>query len=262
MKKLTRLFLAAVIGICSCQTLPDSEPEKPAGPSTPEPEQPEKETFYKKVTQNREDWSGDCLITWSDNSTITVFDSWGEGNYGVSSSDLSGHLTSEGIPAEEGDKHKSIISKEGGHYAIKVEGVGFIGFQGTKNALYKSASKPSANDEDYLWDISFNNGRITLSCVSNAERRLQWNSNAPRFACYTGSQNELTLYMKGYGSGANPDPTPDPDPDPDPDPTPDPDPDPDPNPGPSDGRYGWYELPAMDTQTPDGYNRDRQNPQQ
>lgn len=261
MKNLTRLFLAAAIGICSCQTLPDSEPEKPAGPSNPEPEQPEKEAFYKKVTQNREDWSGDFLITYSDNSTITVFDSWGEGNYGVSSSDLFGHLTSEGIPAEEGDKHKSIISKEGGHYAINVEGVGFIGFQGTKNALYKSTSRPSASDSEFLWDISFDNGRITLSCVSNAERRLQWNSNAPRFACYTGSQNELTLYVKGYGSGANPDPKPDPNPDPDPDPDPTPDPDPDPNPGPSDGGYGWYELPAMDTQVQDGYIRDSQNPQ-
>lgn len=253
MRKNFSLILAAILGISSCQAISGTGREDPDIPSIPGEDRPETETFfYKEVTGPMEDWSGECLIAYSGNGSVKALDSWGDADYGSSSSDLSGHVTSSGIPAETGDMHKSTITKEGSHYTINVSGIGFIGYRGSKNALYRSMTQPSAGDTDYLWDISFTEGHIVLECVSAPGRRLQWNSSHPRFACYTGSQQELTVYIKTAG-----DITPGPDPKPDPDPEPEPDPD---VPSPPAGGYGWYELPVMETTESGGYMKDSGDP--
>jgi DNA/RNA endonuclease G (NUC1) len=139
----------------------------------------------------------------------------------------------------------------GNAYSIYVSNVGYIGYTGTKNSLTKRDQVPTGSDMAYLWNITYKEGgSIWLTNAGTTSRRLQWNMNHPRFACYTGSQEELTLYRWTSSAGSvtpTPDPTPDPDPDPTPDPTPDPEPDPDipdPIPGTS-GKYAWYELPEI-----------------
>lgn len=213
------------------------------------------DAFYTKVAQNYEDWSGDYLITYSTASTVAVFDSFSDTDKGASSVDLVTKLTAEGIAAEDGDPYKAVVTKVGDYYSINITGVGFIGLESSANKVNKSDVAPSASATKYLWKFSYRDGgSLWLTNVANDGRRLQWNSDAKCFRCYTGSQKELTLYRRSASGGiVRPTPTPDPDPtpepEPDPDPTPDPEPDEDeeipvPVPGLS-GKYGWYELPQI-----------------
>ena len=203
------------------------------------------EAFYVEVAQTFEDWSGDYLITYDDGTSITVFNSWDANTFGQSSADLDAYWTEDGIPAEYGDSHKSVISKVGDSYSIYVSNVGYIGYTGTDNSLVRSGAAPTASDKAYLWNLSYKDGgSIWLKNAATTSRRLQWNLQHPRFACYKGSQEELTLYRRTTIAGpVAPQPDPDPTPDPDPDPTPDPD-IPEPIPGIS-GKYSWYELPEI-----------------
>lgn len=218
------------------------------------------DVFYSKVQDSYQDWSGEYLITYSTASTIKVFNSWGdEDEYkGYSRVDLFSKLTESGIPAEDGDPYKAVFTQVGDYYSINITGVGYIGCKSSNNnKLSKTLSQPSSANEEYLWNVTYDNG-IRLKNAEYTSRRLQWNNSANIFRCYTGNQKEVTLYRREVSSNGSI-PTPDPDPDPeDPDPEPeDPedttDPDqpggdegdiPTPIPGQS-GKYGWYELPAI-----------------
>ena len=45
--------------------------------------------------------------------------------------------------------------------------------------------------DKYLWTIE----KDKITNVGDTERRLQYNTSSPRFACYTGSQKDVTLYV-------------------------------------------------------------------
>ena len=216
--------------------------------------QPE-DAFYTKVAQSYDDWSGDYLITYSSASTIAVFDSFSGSDKGTSNVDLVSKLTSEGIDAGDGDPYKAVVSKVGDLYSVKLTNVGYVGLESSANKVNMSQTAPSSSDTKYLWKFSYKDGgSVWMTSAAHDGRRLQWNSDAKCFRCYTGSQKELTLYRRSASGGiVRPGPTPDPDPAPDPEPEPDPTPDPEPGededipvpvPGMS-GKYGWYELPQI-----------------
>ena len=207
--------------------------------------------FYTKVDKTCDDWSGEYLVTYTTSSTIKVFNSFSDSDKGASTVDLVSKLTSDGIPAEDGDPYKAVIEKVGTYYSVNIAGIGYIGLESDGNKVHKSSSVPSSGNTKYLWTLSYKNGELWLINASYGSRRLQWNASASCFRCYTGSQKELTLYRRTSSGSVTPkpDPSPDPDPapDPEPDPTPDPDLDPDipePIPGIS-GKYSWYELPEI-----------------
>ena len=218
------------------------------------------ETYYVKVSQQYDDWSGEYLITYDDGSSIVVFNSWEGSDKGASTKDLYSCMTSDGISSEDGDPYKAVIGKVGDSYSIHVSGVGYLGCpSGSKNTLSKQDAAPSSGDTQFLWNFSYKSGSLWISNASYTSRRLQWNTGASIFRCYTGGQEDLTLYRKTGSSGSgsqqpDPDPTPDPTPEPDPDPEPDPTPDPTPQPGEgTSGKYGWYELPVMNLKTSGDY---------
>ena len=223
------------------------------------------EVYYTEVTQSYDDWSGDYLVTYSTATTIKVFNTWDGDDQGLSSVDLYSSLTSNGIPAEIGDKYKAVFAKVGDYYSVNITGVGYIGLESSSNKVNVSSGAPSEANTKYLWTPSYKNGGLWLINASYTGRRLQWNNDAKMFRCYTGSQKEITLYRREYNSGPGA-VTPDPDPDPEnPDPeNPDPedpepeDPDapdpviPDPIPGVS-GKYSWYELPEISYSQSENY---------
>ena len=289
-KDLIRMTAAVSIGlgIAACSDInitditklpEDSEESGSSGqPEEPEEqpgEEPEKKAFYIEVAENHSDWSGEYLITWKSDVVYAIGD-WDP--YGQPASadgndiDFMKYLTPEGIPAEKADNYRSVIEKVGEHYSILVPNVGYIGFEGSKNALYKKDSAPSASDTKYLWIISYKDGgSVWLRNAANTSRRLQWNKSAPRFACYTGSQEELTLYRRTTvsgggrpGTGTEPEPGTGTEPGPGPEPeNPSPEdpgqnPTPDPGSGNS-GAYSWYELPVIDASQKNGYLIDNSN---
>lgn len=62
------------------------------------------------------------------------------------------------------------------------------------NKLYNSSTK----NADSSWTIEFDgSGYATISNVGTPTRLLQYNTNNPRFACYTGSQEPVAIYKVG-----------------------------------------------------------------
>ena len=232
---------------------PEPEPEPTPDP-TPEPDPTPSEAYYVKVAQSYDDWSGDYLITYTDGSEVIVLNGFGDTK--GSGKDISSSLTAQGIHSSTGDLYKATVAKDGSGYTINVTNVGYIGLESAKNALNAKTGSVSG-DNKYQWSFSYKSG-LWVSSVGNSGRRLQWNASANCFRCYTGGQEELTLYRRTTSTGGStpstpepdptptPDPTPDPEPEPEPDPTPDPDPTPTPTPDPNDNcPYDWYELPTI-----------------
>ena len=236
--------------------------EVPSGPGdTQDPDvdvtpTPDPDPYYVKVTEDLSDWSGDYLIAYATSSSIKVFNSWTGEDKGASTVDLGNKYGANGIPAADGDPYKATIAKVGSNYTIYITGVGYIGCESSANTLDRQSSAPSSSDTKYQWKFSYQNG-LWITNVGQS-RRLQWNTSASIFRCYTGSQKDLALYKRTTSTGTVT-PTPDPE-----DPTPDnPEPeDPDPDqpgqggtgqepespvtpPTGSSGMYGWYELPVM-----------------
>lgn len=245
-------------------TDPDTpeDPEDPTDPDTPaepEPEQPSEpqEAYYVKVAENLSDWSGDYLITYTTSSSIKVFDSFSGSDKGVSGTDLYQKLTADGIHSDHADAFRAVITKVGDNYSVNLSNVGYIGLTKSSNSIAKTDVAPTASTTDYLWKFSYKDGgSVWMTNIARTSYRLQWNESAKCFRCYTGSQKEITLYRRSISTGGNGGgsvtPTPDPDPTPTPDPTPDPEPEPEPDPTPiptpvpgQSGKYGWYELPAI-----------------
>ena len=201
------------------------------------------ESFYVKVAQSYDDWSGEYLITYSSSSSIKVFNSFSGSDKGMSTVDLVSKVTADGIPSEDGDPYKAVIEKVGNYYSVNITGLGYIGLESSGNKVHKSTAVPTSSKTEYLWTLSYQNNSFSLTNVKYDTRSLLWNSDASCFRCYTSGQKEITLYRRSKSStGTTPTPTPDPTPDPEPEP--DPDPTPTPTPGTS-GKYGWYELPVI-----------------
>lgn len=261
-KKITSL-LALFLMLPACGT--DTPVIQDPAPETPKPEIPEEQpAFYVEVAESLTDWSGDYLITYSTSNSILVFDCWNGDTAGGSENDIYDSLTADGIPAENGDQYKAVITRSGSAYTVYVAGVGYIGLESSKNALHKASSIPSGSEDNYLWTFSYKDGgSVWMRNVAYDGRRLQWNASAEMFRCYTGSQKDLTLYRRNTSGGsiADPDKPDTPDPTPDPGPAPDPGDDediPEPVPGAS-GLYGWYELPQINYSKSGSYLIDSNN---
>ena len=239
-----------------------SEEDNEKDPSEDEPSVPEQptESYYVKVAESYDDWSGDYLITHTAASSIKVFDSFNGSDKGATSHDLASKLTASGIHSNDGDPYKGVITKVGDAYSVHLTGVGYLGMTASKNSISKTDTPPTSSTKDYLWTFSYKSGgSVWMNNVGHSGYRLQWNNSATCFRCYNGSQEEITLYRRGTstgtvtpGPGTTPDPEDPEDPeDPDTPVTPDPEPDqpgdediPTPVPGQS-GKYGWYELPVI-----------------
>ena len=204
------------------------EEDNEKDPSVDEPTTPEQptESYYVKVAESYNDWSGDYLITYTSSSEIKVFDSFSGSDKGTSNFNLKSSLTADGIHSNIGDTYKAIVTKSGDGYTVYLTNVGYIGLESSANKVHKTTTAPSSSDTKYLWKFSYKDGgSVWMTNVAYDGRRLQWNASANCFRCYTGSENEITLYRRTISTGDNeggtspiPDPTPEPEPEPDPDP--------------------------------------------
>ena len=226
-----------------------------------EPEAPEPH-FYQEVTASLADWSGDYLICADYSDALIVFADWSDETYGQPAGDDAGNMvdlsvfvTEDGIPAEDGDPYKSVVTAVGDHYSVYVSNVGYIGHSDEGNTLTVTSTAPDGSDGTWLWDLSWN-GRMRMTSVADDTRILQWNASHPRFSAYSGSQEDIILYRSdASGSGTVP---PDPEEPEEPEEPENPDPDPDPNPG--SGKYAWYELPVMKLKESSGYLTEATDP--
>lgn len=75
----------------------------------------------------------------------------------------------------------------------------FVGYRGSGNNAYIYEAYTEKNCD---WTFTFADGLFTCTNGSVTDRLLQYNTNSPRFACYTGSQKNLTLYKLDEGKQA------------------------------------------------------------
>ena len=60
-----------------------------------------------------------------------------------------------------------------------------------------------ADDMMAKWNISISGGYASIANNKFAKRVIQYNASAPRFACYTGSQQKVALYKASTATGIN-----------------------------------------------------------
>lgn len=75
----------------------------------------------------------------------------------------------------------------------------FVGYKGSGNNAYIYEAYTEKNCD---WTFTFADGLFTCTNGSVTDRLLQYNTGSPRFACYTGSQKNLTLYKLDSGKQA------------------------------------------------------------
>ena len=221
------------------QDEPDDNPDD--NPDAP----PEEKTYwYKEVTTEPSDWTGEYIITYSSGDELIVLDGFND-KYGTGT-DISGELTTEGIPEDIGDKYKATVAVSGSGYTILVTNVGYIGYSGGGNSLSQNTTGTPDGSTD-IWTMS---SGLSLSPAGSPDRFLRWNTSSPRFACYKETATTclpVTLFKK-EGSSTGDTPGPD-----------DPDDNPDDNPGTQPGTgantNGWlknWEVPKADVALEEG----------
>ena len=156
------------------------------------------ESYYIEVAEDYSDWSGDYLITYTNGGTVLVLNSYSD-TKGYSH-DISSTMTAQGIHSSDGDQYKAVVEKSGSGYTINVAGIGYLGLESGKNSVNASSSPQSS--DNYKWTFSYKDGgSVWVKNVAHSNYRLQWNASAKIFRCYTGSQEELTLYRRGTSTG-------------------------------------------------------------
>ena len=149
---------------------------------------------YGKVTSAPSDWSGKYLITYTkeDGTTVNVLSGKGAGDYAGYVDILSAYNSSnETIAAnDETNQYACTIAKVEGsedQYTILL-GSTYLGLTKDGNNLHFDSSIK----DGFQW--KFDDTKIIP--VKYAARNLQWNNNNNqyRFACYKGTQVDVTIY--------------------------------------------------------------------
>ena len=82
---------------------------------------------------------------------------------------------------------------QGGWSLYDPVGKVYLALNSSGNKLHTATAANSANA---LWSISFNGSSATIKNNAYDNRMIQYNSSAPRFACYTGGQQAVQLYLR------------------------------------------------------------------
>jgi hypothetical protein len=86
------------------------------------------------------------------------------------------------------------IETNGSYKTIYNEGTDvYVSYTGSGNNVQATNPDPLTNAE--MWTFTYELNLFRIQSVNVAGRYLQYNTGSPRFACYTGSQQHITLYQ-------------------------------------------------------------------
>lgn len=110
--------------------------------------------------------------------------------------------TDKTIVTKTGDNelpyHLTLGGEEGAYTLYDPANAVYLSYSGSSNKLYASTT---ANDNSTKWEISINNGYVHIVPTNSSSRRIQYNVSAPRFVCYKGTQQEVSLYKQQKSTG-------------------------------------------------------------
>ena len=92
------------------------------------------------------------------------------------------------------DESYALVTLEGeaGAWNLKVDG-GYLTLTADENHLYTKSSAGT-------WTIEIDAGIATISPTAYSARNIQYNASSPRFACYKGTQKDVSIYRAAEGS--------------------------------------------------------------
>ena len=150
---------------------------------------------YVKVTESRDDWSGEYLIVYEDGGV--VFDS-SLATLDSASNYANVTITDHTVSAAEGDPHKFTVSAVDGGYAIQALNGQYIGGKSGSNTLTASAD-PLVNTFSLTAegdaDIVSNTSHLRYNATSGQDRFRYYKSDS-----YT-NQKAIALYLKDGSAG-------------------------------------------------------------
>jgi hypothetical protein len=86
---------------------------------------------------------------------------------------------------------KITSNDDGGYTIFNESSQKYIYYNGTGNSVSEVTSISNASGR---WQFSILNSSFIISNLLNSSRQLQYNTSSPRFACYAGTQQNITLY--------------------------------------------------------------------
>lgn len=149
-------------------------------------------TVYKKITGEQVDYSGRYLVAYVDkyNSAIAMKNSGS--SYIEKSNNLT--LSNDLIMDYQDAAVFEIIKNSDGTYSLTADGTNYVSYSGSGNSAGFSSYDES--DEGIKFNITSENDVFKFESVKISGRYLQYNASNPRFACYTGTQKDLTLFKE------------------------------------------------------------------
>lgn len=181
---------------------------------------------YVGISSWVDDWSGDYIIAHKDGSSLIPLSGVGDKCEGTAGEKLP---TLDGVVfGSDADNTKAVLIKSGEYYRVHIESVGYIGFDG-EDGFIKSAKE--LNADCYLWEVLYSeNGEGDFSLNPKAgDGAIAWNPEEKCFYISSSAKSAL-LYKRVVGTGIQNRPGTD---------------KPNPEPGQTNGKYGWFELPAV-----------------
>ena len=149
-------------------------------------------TTYKKVTSEAElVLGGKYLLVYEEKSKALGVISSTTTKYG---SAIDVIISGNSITIEE--EAVNVLTLENGnsedYYAFKESLEDKYLAWTSSNSLSSNSDVSNASS----WSITYNGGQVTIKNKSDSNRKLQYNSSNPRFACYEGTQQDVALYRQ------------------------------------------------------------------
>ena len=105
----------------------------------------------------------------------------------INDNSISTGVNASGLPYE------LTLGKDGDNYTFyDATSEGYLSLNKNENQLHTSSSL----SENAQWNITISGEETHLNSVAYSDREIRYNSSQPRFACYKGSQQPVTLYKK------------------------------------------------------------------
>lgn len=147
--------------------------------------------IYQKITSASDLEAGKrYLIVYENEGTAFVYNGKsGANNY---ADKVDGTVTNNRIDNTSLEAVPVVLQSAGTDKWFIMDGSTFL-YWSSGNSLYWSES---AAQEGNTWSINFVENGMSISNVNTPARFLQYNTGSPRFACYTGSQKDVTLFKE------------------------------------------------------------------
>ncbi len=154
--------------------------------------------YYVRVNAvpDNDNWAGEYLITYLPENDVLALSGQGfttgatPSSYGTSTSVSEYYIGGKIVSNTTTDAIKVTVAVTDGGYSIYFDGLGYLGWN-TGNSLDFDENVTAGQNE---WTLSVSGEIVSINNVADATRRLQYNSSASRFACYTTNQKAITLF--------------------------------------------------------------------